>query len=37
MGAKDKLSVDAVDGLDLEIDENTIFCMLGHNGASRLY
>jgi hypothetical protein len=30
-GIKVSKSVKAVDGLDLDVDENTIFCLLGHN------
>eukprot|EP01048_Picozoa_sp_COSAG05_P017328 COSAG05_NODE_2346_length_3197_cov_1.388638_2_plen_815_part_01 len=35
MGAKTAMEVQAVDGLDLEVDQNTIFCLLGHNGAGK--
>jgi hypothetical protein len=35
MGAKVAMEVQAVNGLDLEVDENSIFCLLGHNGAGK--
>lgn len=35
-GCKETKTLVAVDGLDLEVDSKSIFCLLGHNGGESI-